>query len=97
MTVQSVQPADDIFVPHEYPEKQVDLGEITMNYVEVGSPDNPALLLVPEQTGSWWSYESAPQRQDAGLVAIPCRVSANNDLSRINRSATEQNSPLLHL
>ncbi|QJU54777.1 alpha/beta hydrolase [Herbiconiux sp. KACC 21604] len=51
-------PADrDIFVPHDFPETQVDLGEITMNYAEAGSPDRPALVLVPEQTGSWWSYE----------------------------------------
>lgn len=47
----------DIFVPHAFPEKQVDLGEVTMNYVEAGSADKPALLLLPEQTGSWWSYE----------------------------------------
>lgn len=50
-------PSDDTFVPHAFAEKQVDLGEITMNYAEAGSPDSPALLLVPEQTGSWWSYE----------------------------------------
>ena len=47
----------NVFVEHAFPEKQVDLGEITMNYAEAGSPDKPALLLVPEQTGSWWSYE----------------------------------------
>jgi pimeloyl-ACP methyl ester carboxylesterase len=47
----------DVFVPHAFPEQQIDLGEITMNYVEAGSPENPALLLLPEQTGSWWSYE----------------------------------------
>jgi pimeloyl-ACP methyl ester carboxylesterase len=47
----------NVFVAHAFPEMQVDLGEITMNYVEAGSPDNPALLLLPEQTGSWWSYE----------------------------------------
>ena len=48
-----------VFVPHAYPEKQVDLGEVTMNYAEAGSPDRPALLLIPEQTGSWWGYEEA--------------------------------------
>lgn len=47
----------NVFVAHAFPEKQVDLGEITMNYVEAGSPENPALLLLPEQSGSWWSYE----------------------------------------
>ncbi|MFE1976172.1 alpha/beta fold hydrolase [Streptomyces hygroscopicus] len=49
----------DVFVPHAYPEQQVDLGEVTMNYAEAGSSDKPALLLVSEQTGSWWSYEEA--------------------------------------
>ncbi|GAA3201992.1 alpha/beta hydrolase [Microbacterium terregens] len=50
---------DDIFVPHAFPEKQVNLGEITMNYAEAGSPKNPPLLLIPEQSGSWWGYEVA--------------------------------------
>jgi pimeloyl-ACP methyl ester carboxylesterase len=49
----------DVFVPHGFPEQQVDLGEVTMNYAEAGSPDLPALLLIPEQTGSWWGYEEA--------------------------------------
>lgn len=48
-----------VFVPHAYPEKQIDLGEIVLNYAETGATDKPALLLVPEQTGSWWSYEAA--------------------------------------
>lgn len=30
-----------------------------MNYVTLGSPDRPALLLVPAQTESWWGYEEA--------------------------------------
>lgn len=49
----------DVYVPHSYPEQQVGLGEITMNYAEAGSPDSPAVLLIPEQTGSWWGYEEA--------------------------------------
>lgn len=49
----------DVHVPHAYPEQQVDLGEITMNYAEAGDPGRPAVLLIPEQTGSWWSYEEA--------------------------------------
>jgi len=47
------------FVPHGYPEKTVDLGEITMNYVVAGSPSKPPLLLIPGQTESWWGYEAA--------------------------------------
>ena len=47
------------FVPHAYAEKTVDLGEVVMNYAEAGSPANPALLLIPGQTESWWGYEAA--------------------------------------
>lgn len=47
----------DVHVLHSFPEHQVDLGEVTVNYAVAGSPENPALLLVPEQGGSWWSYE----------------------------------------
>ncbi|MBW0102738.1 alpha/beta fold hydrolase [Pseudonocardia sp. KRD291] len=59
MAVQPGPPARDVFVPHAFPENQIDLGEIVLNYAEVGAPDRPALLLLPEQTGSWWSYEPA--------------------------------------
>jgi pimeloyl-ACP methyl ester carboxylesterase len=47
------------FVPHAYEERSVDLGEITMNYAETGSPSSPPLLLIPGQTESWWGYEKA--------------------------------------
>jgi pimeloyl-ACP methyl ester carboxylesterase len=30
-----------------------------MNYATAGSPDNPALLLIPGQTESWWGFERA--------------------------------------
>jgi pimeloyl-ACP methyl ester carboxylesterase len=49
----------DVFVPHAYPERSADLGEISMNYAVSGSEAKPALLLIPGQTASWWSYESA--------------------------------------
>jgi pimeloyl-ACP methyl ester carboxylesterase len=49
----------DIFVPHAFHEHTVDLGEVRMNYVVAGDPQNPALLLIPAQTESWWGYESA--------------------------------------
>lgn len=55
-------PADrNVFVPHNYEENQVNLGEIEMNYVVVGTADKPALLLIPGQTESWWGYEEALQ------------------------------------
>ncbi len=47
------------YVPHKYEETVVDLGEIRMNYVVSGSPELPALLLVPGQGESWWGYEQA--------------------------------------
>lgn len=49
----------NIFKPHAFPEQTVDLGEVRMNYAVVGSESNPALLLVPGQTESWWGYENA--------------------------------------
>lgn len=64
MTLESRHPAafapdPDVFVDHAYGEKQVDLGEVVMNYAEVGDPDKPALLLIPGQSESWWGYERA--------------------------------------
>jgi len=48
-----------IFVPHAFAEQTVDLGEIRMNYAVAGDASNPALLLIPAQTESWWGYEDA--------------------------------------
>jgi pimeloyl-ACP methyl ester carboxylesterase len=59
------------FAPHGYEERQVDLGEIEMNYAEAGSADSPALLLIPGQTESWWGYEQA-----MGLLAKDFHVFA---------------------
>jgi len=47
------------YIPHAYPEHLFDTGEITLNYAVSGSPELPALLLIPGQTESWWSYEAA--------------------------------------
>ncbi|GAA4742498.1 alpha/beta hydrolase [Nocardioides endophyticus] len=72
----SAHPANrDVFVPHAFDEKQIDLGEITMNYVEEGSANNPALLLLPEQTGSWWGYEDAIRllKDDFHVFAVDMR------------------------
>ncbi|WP_243788462.1 alpha/beta fold hydrolase [Saccharopolyspora gloriosae] len=49
----------DIFVEHGFPEHTADLGEIRMNYAVAGDPGNPAMLLVPGQSESWWGYEEA--------------------------------------
>ncbi|WP_199255924.1 alpha/beta hydrolase [Mycolicibacterium mengxianglii] len=49
----------DVYVPHRFAEHSVDLGEIRMNYASTGDPANPAILLIPGQTESWWGYEEA--------------------------------------
>ncbi|MDX6238849.1 MAG: hypothetical protein QOG10_3664 [Kribbellaceae bacterium] len=48
-----------IFVRHAFAEQTVDLGEIRMSYAMAGDVSNPALLLIPAQTESWWGYEDA--------------------------------------
>lgn len=47
------------YVAHAYPEQTIDTGEAVINYATVGTPDKPALLLVPGQSESWWGYEQA--------------------------------------
>ncbi|MGH8919225.1 MAG: alpha/beta fold hydrolase [Acidimicrobiales bacterium] len=71
----SAQVTRDVFVPHAFPEQQADLGEVVLNYAEAGTPDKPALLLVPEQTGSWWSYEAAMSllAEDFHVFAVDLR------------------------
>ncbi len=49
----------DTFVPHDFDEHLVDLGEIRMNYATAGEAALPALLLIPSQSESWWGYELA--------------------------------------
>lgn len=49
----------DTFVLHAFPERTIDTGEAVINYAVVGSPNKPALLLIPGQTESWWGYEQA--------------------------------------
>jgi pimeloyl-ACP methyl ester carboxylesterase len=54
------QPAQrNVFVKHAYQEHTVGLGEVAMNYVVSGRATNPALLLIPAQTESWWGFEKA--------------------------------------
>jgi pimeloyl-ACP methyl ester carboxylesterase len=52
----------ETYVAHGVAKQRVDLGEIEMNYATVGSPDLPALLLIPGQTESWWGYEAVMPR-----------------------------------
>jgi pimeloyl-ACP methyl ester carboxylesterase len=49
----------ETYVPHAFPEKTIDTGEVTINYAVAGTRDKPAVLLIPGQTESWWGYEQA--------------------------------------
>jgi pimeloyl-ACP methyl ester carboxylesterase len=49
----------ETYVTHAFPEQLADLGEVEMNYATVGDSSQPALLLIPGQTESWWGYEQA--------------------------------------
>lgn len=49
----------DVFVRHAFQEQSTDVGEVSLNYAVAGSESNPALLLIPGQTESWWGYEEA--------------------------------------
>jgi pimeloyl-ACP methyl ester carboxylesterase len=59
----------ETYVPHNYPEHTVDLGEVAMNYAVTGPEAAPALLLIPGQTESWWGYESAMRLLEADFRA----------------------------
>jgi pimeloyl-ACP methyl ester carboxylesterase len=47
------------YVSHAYKEQLFDTGEVMLNYATAGHPDQPALVLIPGQTESWWGYETA--------------------------------------
>src|SRR5271168_1827757 len=49
----------ETYVLHAFPEQTIDTGEAKINYAVAGTPDKPALLLIPGQTESWWGYERA--------------------------------------
>jgi pimeloyl-ACP methyl ester carboxylesterase len=49
----------ETYVPHALAEHTIDTGEVAINYAVAGTPDKPALLLIPGQTESWWGYEPA--------------------------------------
>jgi len=46
-----------VFVGHAFPERIINLGEVRLNYATLGGTGLPALLLIPGQSSSWWSYE----------------------------------------
>ena len=63
------------YVAHSYDESQYDIGEITLNYAVAGSPDKPAILLLPAQAESWWGYEKAMDllKVDFQIYAVDLR------------------------
>jgi pimeloyl-ACP methyl ester carboxylesterase len=50
---------DITYIPHKYDEHLFDTGDAVLNYATTGSPDKPAIVLIPGQTESWWGYEKA--------------------------------------
>jgi pimeloyl-ACP methyl ester carboxylesterase len=56
------QAPDDTYLDRGHEERLFDAGEVTLNYVAVGEPSLPALLLIPGQTESWWGYADALPR-----------------------------------
>lgn len=50
---------DITYIPHKYDEHLFDAGDAVINYATTGSPDKPAIILIPGQTESWWGYEKA--------------------------------------
>lgn len=63
---------DITYLPHKHEEHLFNTGEIMMNYVEVGTSDKPALLLIGGQQASWWVYEHVlePLTQHFQVYAI---------------------------
>ena len=49
---------DTTYVPHALPERTFDTGEVVLNYAATGDDSQPALLLIPGQSESWWGYET---------------------------------------
>ena len=47
------------YVPHAFPERLCETGEVAINYAVAGDAGKPALLLIPGQSESWWGYEAA--------------------------------------
>lgn len=66
---------DVTYVPHQFEERVFDTGEVLLNYACSGTETQPALLLIPGQTESWWGYEAAMVRlaQSFEVFAVDLR------------------------
>src|SRR5215470_3750230 len=73
---------NETYVTHFFPEQTIDIGEVVINYAVVGSPDEPALLLIPGQTESWWGYEQAMDLLKAHFQAFAVDLRGQGRSSR---------------
>jgi pimeloyl-ACP methyl ester carboxylesterase len=73
---------DETYVPHGYPEKTLNLGEVTINYAVAGLEAAPALLLIPAQTESWWGYEPAMRLLEKDFLAYAVDLRGQGRSSR---------------
>jgi pimeloyl-ACP methyl ester carboxylesterase len=66
---------DVTYTAHKYDEQLFDTGDAMINYATTGSPDKPAIVLVPGQTESWWGYEKAmgPLSEHFQVFAVDLR------------------------
>lgn len=66
---------DVTYTTHKYDEQLFDTGDAVINYATTGSPEKPAMVLVPGQTESWWGYEEAmgPLSEHFQVFAVDLR------------------------
>ena len=66
---------DVTYTEHKYDEQLFDTGDAVINYATAGSPEKPAMVLVPGQTESWWGYEEAmgPLSEHFQVFAVDLR------------------------
>lgn len=79
------------YVSHAYPEQTIDTGDAAINYATVGSPDKPALLLIPGQTESWWGYERAMELLKEHFQVFAVDLRGQGRSSRTPRRYTVDN------
>jgi hypothetical protein len=62
-----------VFARHAFDEHIVDLGEVRLNYATAGDSGRQALLLIPGQGSSWWSYEKVMPALAEHFAVFACR------------------------
>ncbi|MFP3270019.1 MAG: alpha/beta hydrolase [Paraburkholderia sp.] len=76
------------YLPHSFAERQIDLGEVTLNYAVAGQSSAPALLLIPGQAASWWDYESVMARLQSDFQVFAVDLRGQGRSSRTPRRYT---------